>query len=100
MDDEIQLIKYELKRPVDDETDTDFVTDVFALGMIVSWISPKIHSTTNFAQLFASKEEKFYSQANHLTELRNVYSLANKDLRNIIADRGYTYNSYLDGEGQ
>ena len=97
-DDEISELNYEMKYVVDEESDKDFVTEVLSLGMAVNWLKPKIHSITNITQFFGSKDEKWYSQASHLSELRGLLDDFKKQQRRMIADRGYIWNSYLDGE--
>lgn len=98
LDDEIQEISYEMKYSVDDFADSEFITEVLTLGVVVSWLEPKINSINNIAQFFGSKEEKFYSQSAHLSELRALVNDSKKKQRRMIADRGYAWNSYLDGE--
>lgn len=98
LDDEIQEISYEMKYSVDESADTEFITEVLALGVVVAWLEPKINSINNIAQMFGSKEEKFYSQSAHISELRALVSDSRKLQRRMIADRGYAWNSYLDGE--
>ena len=98
LDDEIQEISYEMKYSVDDFADAEFITEVLTLGVVVSWLEPKINSINNIAQFFGSKEEKFYSQSAHLSELRALVNDSKRKQRRMIADRGYAWNSYLDGE--
>ena len=98
LNDELQEISYEMKHSVDDSTDVEFITEVLALGTVVAWLEPKINSLNNIAQMFGSKEEKFYSQSQHISELRNLVDDSRKQQRRMIADRGYAWNSYLDGE--
>ena len=98
LDDEIQSLSYELKYSIDEETDRYFVTEVIGIGMIIQWLEPKINSTINIAQMFGSKEEKYYSQAAHLAELRALRDDLKRDQRGMIRDRGYAWNTYLDGE--
>jgi hypothetical protein len=98
LDDEVQEISYEMKYSVDDFSDTEFVTEVLALGVVVTWLEPKINSINNITQMFGSKEEKFYSQSQHLSELRSLVNDSKKQQRRMIADRGYAWNTYLDGE--
>lgn len=98
LDDEIQTLSYEMKYSVDDFSDEDFIIEVISLGMVVAWLEPKINSINNIAQMFGSKEEKFYSQSQHLSELRGLVNDSKKTQRRMIADRGYVWNSYLDGE--
>lgn len=98
LDDEIQEVSYEMKYSVDEFSDTEFITEILALGVVVAWLEPKINSINNIAQMFGSKEEKFYSQSQHIFELRSLVNDAKKQQRRMIADRGYAWNSYLDGE--
>lgn len=95
IDDDVEEIEYEMKYPVSDDGDQDFVEELIALGMVVEWISPKYHSTLLTSQLFTNSEQKFYSQANHMTELKDMYHRAKNDLRKMIRDRGYINNEYL-----
>jgi len=61
VDDDVEEIEYELKFPVSEDEDKDFVEELIALGMVVEWVSPKYHSTLNTAQFFSNTEQKFYS---------------------------------------
>lgn len=98
LDDEIQTLSYEMKYSVDEFSDEDFIVDIISLGMVVAWLEPKVNSINNIAQMFGSKEEKFYSQSQHLSELRGLVNDSKKLQRRMIADRGYVWNSYLGGE--
>ena len=98
LEDEIQEISYEMKYSVDEYSDTEFIVEVLTLGVVVAWLEPKVNSINNIAQMFGSKEEKFYSQSQHISELRNLVNDSVKKQRRMIADRGYVWNSYLDGE--
>ena len=97
MHDDIQEIKYEIKYSVDEETDMEFLVEILSLGMVVAWLEPKKNSINNLAQVFGSKEEKFYSQSQHLAELRALVKDFKKEQRRMIADRGYVWNTYLSG---
>ena len=98
LDDEIQTLSYEMKYSVDEFSDEEFIIESISLGMVVAWLEPKVNSINNIAQMFGSKEEKFYSQSQHLSELRGLVNDSKKAQRRMIADRGYVWNSYLDGE--
>ena len=98
LDDEIQEVSYEMKYSVDDFSDTEFIIEILSLGMVVAWLEPKINSINNVAQMFGSKDEKWFSQAQHLSELKGLVNDSKKQQRRMIADRGYAWNSYLDGE--
>lgn len=94
-DEDVEQIEYELKFPVSDEEDQDFVEELIATGMTVEWLRPKYNSTLLTSQLFSNSEQKFFSQANHMTELKDMYHRAENDLRKLIRDRGYINNQYL-----
>lgn len=94
-DEDVEEIDYELKFPVSDEEDQDFVEELIATGMTVEWLRPKYNSTLLTSQFFSNSEQKFYSQANHMTELKDMYHRAENDLRKLIRDRGYINNQYL-----
>lgn len=98
LDDEIQEITYEMKYSVDEFADSEFVTEILTLGVVVAWLEPKINSINNIAQIFGSKEEKFFSQSQHISELRALVNDSKKQQRRMITDRGYAWNTYLDGE--
>ena len=95
IDDDLEEIEYTLKFPIADDEDKDFIEEVIALGMVECWVAPKYHSTLNTSQMFTNSEQKYYSQANHMSELKDMYHRAKNDLRKIIRDRGYIYNSYI-----
>lgn len=98
LDDEIQEFSFEMKYVLDDYSDTDFVIEILAIGMVVAWLDPKINSINNILQMFGSKDEKWYSQSQHLSELRALKNDSRKLQRRMIADRGYAWNTYLDGD--
>lgn len=94
-----ETINFEMKYATDEDADKDFVTEILALGMCVEWLSPKVNSLTNIHQTYGSKEEKFYSEATHLKEVRSLRDSWKNEQRKMIRDRGYIYNSYIEGYG-
>lgn len=91
---------YELRNPLDNnlaDIDDNFVLELLAYGMVLSWLEPKVNSLTNIAQFFGTSDEKFYSQAAHLAELRNLRDDAEKAQYRLITERGFGHNSYLKG---
>ena len=97
-DDEIAEITYTLTEPVNDYQDQNFVEELLAYQMIVEWLQPKVKTTTLLNQMITnSKEQKFYAQANQLSQLRELFADAENKVRSMLRDRGYIYNSYLNG---
>lgn len=97
LDDDIHTLTYTMSKSVDDDSDSDFVKTMLAKSMTVQWVTPQVQSMVNLAQMFTGSEQKFYSQATHLSETRAVKSDMEKDLQSYILNRGYTYNKYLEG---
>ena len=98
MDDEVMEMTFELKNSIDEDSDKYFVTEVLSRGMVIAWLEPQVKSTVNLSQMFGGKEQKFFSQAQHLTELKDLLSTAKSEQRRIICDHGYANNSYIRGE--
>jgi len=98
-DDISKVVSFTLKNPVDDSSDIDFVIEVFGLGIAWKWVEPKYKTLVNMNQFFGSKETKWYSQAQHMSELSAMYNNAKTDLYKYIASHGYYNNSYIkEGE--
>lgn len=97
VDDEEKVVNYELAYSIDEFTDTEFVKEVLACAMIYLWLEPKVKSITNISQYFTSSEQKWYSQSQHLSELRALAEDSEYRIRMLIRDRGYLNNTYLDG---
>ena len=97
LDDDVQVLTFTLKILTEDEGDLEFVTSAIAKWMVYEWLHNQVNSKTNTMQLLAGKEQKFYSQSNHIAELRALQDDALKEARLFITDRGITYNSYLGG---
>ena len=85
-----------LARSVDDSADTEFIIELAAMGMVVEWLEPRVKSTTNIAQMFGGKEQKFYAQSMHMAEIRSMLTDARVELRKMVRDYGYVHNSYIE----
>ena len=91
-DDEIQEFTFTLADPVDDDSDKDFVLELFAMGIAIEWLEPKVKSLKNTAKFFGGKEEK---------KLKDDYSL-NKEMlkemkieqQKLIRDYGFAFKPY------
>lgn len=103
MDDDIQTLTYELKLPTtegSDDTentsiDEDFVKGMLSDGMVLEWVTPQVNKITNITQMFAGKEQKFYAQSSHLSELQALKENIYLKFRREIRDRGVITNEYL-----
>ena len=90
------MVNYQLKvSAADDEL---FVTELLARGMVVQWLEPQVKNIVNISQFFGGKEQKYYSQAQHLSELKDMLETEKNELGKYIRDRGSVYNPYLKGK--
>lgn len=97
LDDEMLQVECSLRNSFDEKYDIEFTTKLLAIGMVVAWLEPKVHSTSNIAQMFGGKEEKFYSQSSHLGELKGLLKDKKIELSAMIRDYGTYNNSYISG---
>jgi len=99
-DDTKQEFNFVLKNSNEDALyDIDFVIELFSKGMVVAWLEPTVNSIINTMQAYSGKEQKFYSQANHLEQLRALLKDSKKDLKIFISEYGYINNPYLSDGG-
>lgn len=97
LDDDVQLITYEMAKSIDDDADEDFVKTMLGKSMAVQWVTPQVHSKVNIAQMFTGSDQKWFSQASHIAEIRGIKEDMEKDLQSYILLRGYISNEYLEG---
>lgn len=94
--DDVLAMSCILVRSVDDSADTEFIIELAAMGMVVEWLEPRVKSTTNIAQMFGGKEQKFYAQSTHMAEIRSMLTDTRVELRKMVRDYGYIHNSYIE----
>ncbi len=97
LNDDSQILTFELRNTIDDDADKDFVISLAANYMVYEWAKQQVYKIDNTNQFVGGAEQKFYSQANHLTELRNLKDSALTDAQNFVSEHNFTFNSYLSG---
>ena len=75
---------------------SDLEIELLALGMVDSWISQHINSTENMLKMIGGKEEKWFSEANHLKELRETRASNLLEMQRLHNYYTYTNSSYFD----
>ena len=75
---------------------SDLEIELLALGMKLAWIDQYLNSTENVLQFIGGKEEKYYSQANHIAELRELRKDTVREMQSLHNYDTYTNNSYFD----
>lgn len=92
IDDEIMTITFELTRSFDETFGKLYVDELFAKGMVISWLEPKVQSSPNFDFMIPGKESKMYSQANHITALKSMLRQEKLDFEKYV--RNYSYSHF------
>lgn len=98
VNDEDGTITYEMNYEMDEYSDKQFLINVMAYGMVRAWLEPKVRSITNIVQMLGTSDGKFYSQAQHLSELRALLEDSEHEIRSLVGNRGAFNNKYLDGD--
>ena len=95
-DDEIAELQYTLSDSVNDFADKNFVEELLGYQIVCEWLTPKVQSTAVLNLMVSnSKESRFFAQANHLDQMRNLLADSENKVRSMLRDKGYIYNSYL-----
>lgn len=95
LNDDASALEFFLKNSSSEQADCDFVIDVLARSMVIAWLEPEVKNVLLTKQLLTSGDEKFYAQANHVSQLEQMLTTAKAELKNILRDYGYLNNSYV-----
>lgn len=86
----------------DDESESfnvdlsDLDIELLALGMKLAWLDQTLGSTELTLQFIGGKEEKYFSQANHIAELRALRDDTKLEMQKLHSYNTYTNNSYFN----
>lgn len=75
---------------------SDLEVELLSMGMVDAWLSQYLNSTENVLQFIGGKEEKYYSQANHIAELRALKDENLREMNRLHNYYTYTNNSYFN----
>ena len=75
---------------------SDLEIELLSMGMLDAWLSQYLNSTELVSQFIGGKEEKWFSQASHIAELRSVREQNLLDMNRLHNYYTYTNNSYFD----
>ena len=75
---------------------SDLDIELLAMGMILAWLDQTLNSTDNVLMFIGGKEEKFFSQANHIGELRALRDDTLREMQKLYTYSTYTNNPYFD----
>lgn len=75
---------------------SDLDVELLAMGMTLAWLDQTLNSTELTLQFIGGKEEKYYSQANHIAELRALREDIRLEMKRLHSYKTYTNSSYFD----
>lgn len=70
--------------------------ELLAMGMTLAWLDQTLNSSELTMMFVSGKEEKFYSQANHIAELRALREDIRLEMKRLHSYGTYTNNSYFN----
>ena len=73
----------------------DEEVEILAILTATEWLESQINSITLTKQFFGGKEEKWFSQSQHLSTLIALRDNNRLEARKLMRDITYAYNSYL-----
>lgn len=75
---------------------SDLDVELLAMGMILAWLDQTLNSTELTLQFVGGKEEKYFSQSAHISELRALRADTLREMQQLYTYATYTNNDYFD----
>ena len=75
---------------------TDIEQEILAILVAREWVGQQLKSVVNTLQVYSGKETKYYSQAQHLSELRALDESLRLEAQQLSRDYTYVDNEYFD----
>ena len=75
---------------------TDLEIEILGILIAREWVSGQLLSVTNTLQVFSGKETKYFSQAQHLSELQTLDEKLRIEAQHLSRDHTYIDNEYFD----
>ena len=73
----------------------DVEKEILAILVVREWLKPQLYSALLTKQVFSDKEQKYYSQSSHLSELRALDETLKIDAQKLSRDYTYGNSEYL-----
>ena len=73
----------------------DVEKEILAILVAREWLQPQLYSALLTKQVFSDKEQKYYSQSSHLSELRALDETLKIDAQKLSRDYTYGNSEYL-----
>lgn len=75
---------------------TDLEIEILGILIAREWVSSQLLSVTNTLQVFSGKETKYFSQAQHLSELKDLDEKLRLEAQQLSRDYTYANNDYFN----
>lgn len=75
---------------------SDLDIELLAMGMTLACLDQTLNSSELTLQFIGGKEEKYYSQANHIAELRALRTDTLREMQKLHSYHTYINSSYFD----
>jgi len=75
---------------------SDLDIELLSMGMTLAWLDQSLNSTELTLMMIGGKEEKCYSQAGHIAELRKLRDDIKLEMKRLHSYHTYTNNSYFN----
>lgn len=75
---------------------TDLEIEILGILIAREWVSSQLLSVTNTLQVFSGKETKYFSQAQHIAELKDLDDKLRLEAQQLSRDYTYVNNDYFD----
>lgn len=96
LDDDVQEIEFELKYPVNEFADSEFIMKLTSLGMAIEWLKPQVDSRLNTIAYIGGKEEKMLQ--NNYKPMKERLDTMERQFSRLLGSYGYINNSYIRGD--
>ena len=73
----------------------DVEKEILAILVAREWLQPQLYSALLTKQVFSDKEQKYYSQSSHISELRALDETLKIDAQKLSRDYTYGNSEYL-----
>lgn len=73
----------------------DVEKEILAILVAREWLQPQLYSSLLTKQVFSDKEQKYYSQSSHISELRALDETLKTEAQKLSRDYTYGSSEYL-----
>lgn len=73
----------------------DVEKEILAILVAREWLQPQLYSALLTKQVFSDKEQKYYSQSSHISELRALDETLKTEAQKLSRDYTYGNSEYL-----